>query len=122
MADPPAQPDAPAALPEVTLDEAVADVERGAVLLDVREPQEWDAGHAARAVHLPLGSLEEHLDELEGADRIVVVCRSGGRSAAATQRLVAAGFPAANLVGGMQGWAAAGLAVVATAGGPGTVV
>jgi rhodanese-related sulfurtransferase len=60
--------------------------------------------------------------ELEGSDRIVVICRSGGRSALATEWLSTAGFDAANVVGGMQEWAHAGLAVETDGGGPGQVV
>lgn len=101
---------------------AVAPVlDAGALLLDVREPEEWEAGHAPGARHVPLGQLPDRLAELEGAGRIVVICRSGGRSALATEWLSTAGFDAANLVGGMQEWAHAGRAVVTDDGGPGRV-
>jgi rhodanese-related sulfurtransferase len=101
---------------------AVAPVlEAGAVLLDVREPEEWEAGHAPGATHVPLGQLPDRMGELERSQRIVVICRSGGRSALATEWLAAAGFDAANLVGGMQQWAQAGLAVETEDGGPGRV-
>lgn len=96
----------------------------GAVLLDVREADEWEAGHAPEAVHVPLASLagEHELGALPRDRRIVAVCRSGGRSAAATSALVDAGYDAVNLDGGMRAWAGAGLPVVTDAGGPGTVV
>jgi DMSO/TMAO reductase YedYZ molybdopterin-dependent catalytic subunit len=86
-------------------------VAAGALLLDVREPDEWDAGHAAGAVHLPMGLVHDRHAELPSDRRIVVVCRSGGRSAAVTQALRGAGFDAVNLSGGMCAWSAAGLPV-----------
>jgi len=93
----------------------------GAVLLDVREPEEWDAGHAPVARHVPLGLVPDQMQGWDTGERIVVVCRSGARSALATEWLTTAGFDAANLVGGMQEWAHAGLDVVTDDGGPGRV-
>lgn len=93
----------------------------GAILLDVREPEEWEAGHAPGARHVPLGSLPDRMGELERAERIVVVCRSGHRSGLATEWLSAAGFDAVNLAGGMQAWTAARMAVETDDGGPGRV-
>lgn len=83
-----------------------------AVLLDVREADEWAAGHAAAAVHIPLGSLGERVGELPKAGRIICICRSGGRSGRATEALIGAGYDAVNMTGGMQAWAAAGLPMV----------
>ena len=59
----------------------------GGVLLDVREPEEWEAGHAPGARHVPLGVLPDRMGELERAGPIVVVCRSGHRSGLATEWL-----------------------------------
>ncbi|MGA8851134.1 MAG: rhodanese-like domain-containing protein [Aeromicrobium sp.] len=93
--------------------------ESGAVvLLDVREPEEWQAGHAPGALHIPLGDLDA--DRVAGSD-IVVVCRSGNRSGQAVQRLAASGVPARNMTGGMKAWAADGLPIVTPQGGPGTI-
>lgn len=93
--------------------------EDGALLLDVREPGEWAAGHAPQATHMPLGALDP--DRLP-ADRVVVaVCRSGNRSGAAARRLRSAGVDVRNLAGGMNAWAAAGLPVVRDGGKAGTV-
>lgn len=83
-----------------------------AVLLDVREADEWAAGHAPDAVHIPLGELTERVGELPDADRLLVVCHSGGRSARATAWLVQNGYDAVNVDGGMVDWARAGLPVV----------
>ncbi len=97
-------------------------VRSGAALLDVREQTEWDAGHARAARHVPLGNLEAELSALPRERRLVVVCRSGHRSAQATALLVRAGFKAVNLDGGMRAWAAAGLLVETESAQPGTVV
>jgi rhodanese-related sulfurtransferase len=94
----------------------------GAVLLDVRDGDEWAAGRAPGAVHVPLGMLPRRVGELPRDREVVVVCRSGRRSALATRQLVAAGFDAHNLAGGMRAWARAGLPVVDGRGRPGAVV
>ena len=92
---------------------------QGALLLDVREPAEWAAGHIPGAVHLPLLALEP---SAVPTDRVVVaVCRSGRRSGEAARLLAAAGRDVRNLAGGMQAWAAQGGAVVRDDGTPGSV-
>jgi rhodanese-related sulfurtransferase len=94
----------------------VADLPERAVLLDVRENDEWTAGHAPGAVHVPIGQVAQRLDELAAAfpDRPVhVVCRSGGRSARVTAYLTQAGWDAVNVDGGMRAWAASGRPMVA---------
>jgi|GEM_PF-18262 len=96
-------------------------VDRGAVLLDVREPDEWYAEHAPGAMFIPMGRVRARQHELPRDRQIVVVCRSGGRSAAVTASLRRSGFDAVNLAGGMCAWAAAGLPVV-SGGDPGLVV
>jgi rhodanese-related sulfurtransferase len=83
-----------------------------AVLVDVREIDEWEAGHAPDAIHIPLGELTERIGELPEADRLLVVCHSGVRSARATAWLVQNGYEALNVDGGMVDWARAGLPVV----------
>jgi rhodanese-related sulfurtransferase len=83
-----------------------------AVLLDVREADEWAAGHAPQAVHIPLSELTERVDELPEGRRVLVVCHAGSRSARATAWLVGNGIDALNVDGGMVDWARAGLPVV----------
>jgi rhodanese-related sulfurtransferase len=92
------------------------------VLLDVREPDEWEAGHAADAWFWPLGRLDQVRAELPLQNTIVCICRSGARSAKATELLVSWGFDAVNLEGGMKAWAAAGRPVEKDDGSPGTVI
>jgi rhodanese-related sulfurtransferase len=94
----------------------------GAVLVDVREPDEYEAGHAPGAVLIPIGELEGRVDELANAGDVVCVCRTGARSAAAAEFLRGRGLPARNLTGGMFAWAAEGLPVASSHGGSGTVI
>jgi len=108
-------------IPEVS----AVDAESGAashVLLDVRNADEWEAGHAAGAQWTPLPDLERVRFELPINRRIVCVCRSGARSGRATETLRSWGFDAVNMAGGMQAWAAAGLPVVRSDGSPGEVI
>jgi len=93
-----------------------------AAMLDVREPSEWHAGHVPEALHVPLGELESNLGRLPRDQRLVVICRSGHRSAKATALLSRFGFDAVNLSGGIQAWASAGLPVENDDAMPGTVV
>jgi rhodanese-related sulfurtransferase/glyoxylase-like metal-dependent hydrolase (beta-lactamase superfamily II) len=97
-------------------------IEAGAVLLDVREADEWDAGHAPDAVSIPMGQVHTRQSELPRDRRIVAVCRVGGRSSAIADALIARGFDAANLTGGMRAWTAAGLPVVNERGAAGSVI
>lgn len=84
---------------------AVSRLPEDAVLLDVREDEEWAAGHAPGAVHLSMTTIADRLDEIPEADMLYVVCRSGGRSARVAAYLNANGWDATNVEGGMQTWA-----------------
>ena len=91
-------------------------------LLDVREDDEWTAGHIDGAQHIPLGELAARLDELPKERTIVAVCRSGGRSEAAVNGLRRLGFEAENLEGGVNAWDRAKLPLVDGSGGRGRVI
>ncbi len=83
-----------------------------AVLIDVREDNEFKDGHIIDARHIPLGKLGDHMEELEQFRNqpIVVSCRSGHRSASACARLRKNGFETVyNLKGGIMAWQSAGL-------------
>ena len=102
--------------------EASSRVDGGAVLVDVREPAEWRAGNAPKARHVPLNDLDRRRGELPAGRESITVCRSGNRSARAAGILAADGHTVCNLSGGMRAWSAAGLAVVAKGGRPGSVI
>lgn len=88
---------------------------QGALLLDVREQDEYTALHAAEAKLIPLGQLGARINELESYKNkpIVVVCRSGRRSAKAVSLLQEAGFTqVSNVKGGMTEWEKEGLPIV----------
>jgi rhodanese-related sulfurtransferase len=96
----------------VSVAEAAALRDDGAFVLDVREPDEWAAGHIPGATLIPLGLLASRVGELDRDQRIVVVCRSGNRSAEGRDILLGAGFPSVTSVeGGMTDWASAGLPI-----------
>ncbi len=97
-------------------------VEAGAFLLDVREADEWDAGHAPEATWIPFGEIQDRVGEIPQDTKIVAICRSGGRSRAVTHALVSAGFDAVNIDGGMRAWAVEDYEIVATDGLPGVVI
>jgi rhodanese-related sulfurtransferase len=107
---------------EVGPEQARQLVADGALLLDVREPHEYQAGHAPKAKHVALGVIGHRQAELPKDRTIVAVCRSGRRSDQAATQLRAAGFSVVNLKGGMQAWHQAGLPVVAKGGKPGRVI
>jgi rhodanese-related sulfurtransferase len=91
-------------------------------VVDVRDPNEWEAGHMDGALHIPQDDLAERLGELDPDRPVVTVCRSGSRSARAARYLADQGLEAENLEGGMLAWAEAGLPLSASDGRPGTVV
>ncbi len=83
---------------------------RGEVqLIDVREPSEHDAGRIAGDRLIELGKLATAADAIDRRRPVVFYCRSGARSAMATEAFSSAGFDAHNLTGGLQAWEAAGL-------------
>ncbi len=94
----------PVAVPEVMS----AELPAGVYLLDVREDDEWTAGHAPDAVHVRLGELGARAAELPRNRQVYVICRSGTRSAYAAQALAGAGLTTVNVADGMTGWAVAG--------------
>ena len=108
-------------VPEVTAVDAES-ASAPQILLDVRNADEWEAGHAPNAQWIPLPDLEGARFQLPMNRHIVCVCRSGARSARATESLLSWGFDAANMAGGMKAWAEAGLEVVKDDGTPGEVI
>ncbi|AXT85043.1 rhodanese-like domain-containing protein [Aeromicrobium sp. A1-2] len=104
---------------DVSIARAAELAAEGALMLDVREPDEWQAGHMAGAVHVPLGQLDP--STIPVGTPIVAVCRSGNRSGKAAILLADAGHEVVNMDGGMLAWSEAGLPVVTTEQDPGAM-
>jgi rhodanese-related sulfurtransferase len=109
-------------VPDVAPEDAVGLVEAGALLLDVREPDEWQAGHAPGAVHVPMREIPARVEDFSTDRRIVAICRSGARSRTVAEALVGAGFDVVNVGGGMRAWEAADLPIETDDGSPGSVI
>ena len=105
--------------PQIDVAQAMTMLDQRARLLDVREDDEWDAGHAPNAEHRPLGQVDP--SNYTGGDTIIVVCRSGNRSRKAAVALQGVGVNVYNLDGGMEAWSRAGHPVVRDDGSAGTV-
>lgn len=80
-----------------------------AIVVDVRQPGEWDRGHIKEATHVPLAQLSSRLEQLPRDRAIITVCQGGHRSARAARTLTRAGHDALNLRGGMNAWQRAAL-------------
>jgi rhodanese-related sulfurtransferase len=98
---------------EVTHDDVKRRLDAGQIqVVDVREPEEWDAGRIAGDVrHIPLGALQEQAGTLDPERPVVFSCKSGGRSLWAAQAFRAAGVEAYSMAGGLEAWLEAGLPV-----------
>lgn len=105
----------------VTVDQVDRLITDGAVLLDVREADEWARGHAPQAVHVPLSELGDRLGEVPADRPVLAICHGGGRSGRVTEALTQRGYDVRNVTGGMSAWEQAGLPVVDNEGGPGQV-
>jgi rhodanese-related sulfurtransferase len=95
---------------------AASEVPGDGFLLDVREDDEWRAGHAPDAVHIPLSELNSRAAEVPNDRDIYVICRSGARSAQAVAAFNNAGWASSNVEGGMHAWEAAGRPMVSESG------
>lgn len=85
--------------------------EKRPFVVDVRQPEEYRAGHISGAKLIPLGELSQRLKELPKDKEIVCICASGSRSRSATKTLVREGYDAVNMNGGMMSWSRSGLSV-----------
>ena len=94
----------------------------GLLVLDVRDDDEWAAGHVDGSVHVPLMELDARYAGLPAAEQTLVVCRVGSRSAYATAFLRQHGVAAVNLDGGLAAWERAGRPLVTDGGGAATVI
>jgi molybdopterin/thiamine biosynthesis adenylyltransferase/rhodanese-related sulfurtransferase len=103
-----AEEEAELPVPEITVEDLKARMDRSDkfVLIDVREPYEWDISRIPGAKLIPLGELSSRMSELDTADEIIIHCKVGGRSATAVRHLQKAGFSKLlNVAGGILAWA-----------------
>ena len=106
---------------DLTEPQAVFDRRDEIQILDVREPNEWQAGHVEGSVHLPLNRLMGGGEDLDPGRPVAVVCSVGARSEVGALMLRARGFDAYNVEGGLQRWLAEGYPLVTDDGSPGRV-
>jgi rhodanese-related sulfurtransferase len=109
------------AVPQADIATLPPDIDESVILLDVREDDEWQRGHAPGALHIPMGQIPARIDEIDSAATLYVVCQGGGRSQRVAQYLAQNGFAPVNVSGGMLAWAGAGRPVVTDDGGVGVI-
>lgn len=97
---------------EVDVDRLAAAAAAGAVVIDVRQPEEYVNGHVAGAELMPMGDVVARLDEIPTDEPVYVICQSGGRSLKAVQFLRAHGYDATSVAGGTKAWIESGREVV----------
>lgn len=98
---------------EISVTEAAEKWEEGVFLLDVREPNEWTEGHVPNSTLIPLGELASRVSEVPADQEILVICRSGNRSASGRDILLQAGLTqVTSVAGGIRAWGAEGNPVV----------
>jgi rhodanese-related sulfurtransferase len=102
------QPKGETVATEVTIDDLADAISHGAYVLDVREQEEYDEVHVPGVVLIPLGQLEDRINEVEDGSRVFVICRSGARSLKGADILEANGIDAVSVAGGTLGWVASG--------------
>ncbi|MGW0018316.1 rhodanese-like domain-containing protein [Rhodococcus sp. NPDC003382] len=90
-------------VPTVSVDD-VPEIGDGVVLLDVREADEWDLGHAPGALHIPVAEVPARIEDIDIDAEVYVVCRQGGRSVGVVAYLNNIGFDAFQVNGGMVAW------------------
>ena len=98
----------PPVVPEVDVDELAQLRPTGASLIDVREPDEYEAVHVPGATLIPLGDVMARVDEVPRDEPVYVICATGNRSAKAVQWYRTQGIDARNVAGGTQAWVQSG--------------
>jgi rhodanese-related sulfurtransferase len=107
----------PMDIPEIDVVELSDRRDEGAVIIDVREDDEWLEARVPGAVHIPLGQVVERIDEVPTTGTVYVICGSGPRSARAVEHYRSVGVDAVNVVGGTVAWIGEGLPVDSGPGG-----
>lgn len=98
---------------EIDIDELATRLEAGAVVVDVREADEYEEAHVAGALLVPLSELADRVDDVPADVPVLVICKSGGRSARACEFLAPLGRDVTNVAGGTMAWIQSGRPVVA---------
>jgi rhodanese-related sulfurtransferase len=109
------------AIPQADIATVPPNFDESVILLDVREDDEWQRGHAPGAVHIPMGQIPDRIGEIDSTAALYVVCQGGGRSQRVSQYLAQNGYAPVNVSGGMLAWAGAGRPVVTDDGGVGAI-
>lgn len=109
------------AVPQAEIGEVPTSFGEDVVLLDVREDDEWQRGHAPGAQHIPMGDVPTRMAEIDTDAQLYVICHSGGRSARVAQYLARNGYEPINVSGGMLAWAHAGRPLEAGSGEAGSL-
>jgi rhodanese-related sulfurtransferase len=95
-------------VPEIDIDEFARRREQGAPVIDVRETDEYQAGHVPGATLIPLSTVPDRLADVPAQGEVLVICRTGGRSLRAAEFLTANGVSATNVAGGTLAWIESG--------------
>jgi rhodanese-related sulfurtransferase len=95
-------------VPEIAITELPTVLEEGAVLIDVRRPDEFETFHVPGAVLIPMNEIPRRTGEIPRDQRVYVICQTGSRSAKATEWLNSRGYDTVNVAGGSKAWAEAG--------------
>ena len=95
-------------VPQAAIGDVPSTFDEAVVLLDVREDDEWQRGHAPGAQHIPMGDVPARMAEIDTEAQLYVVCHAGGRSQRVAQYLARNGYEPVNVTGGMLAWAGAG--------------
>jgi rhodanese-related sulfurtransferase len=107
---------------EVEVRQAYDAQQAGALLIDVREPSEWEAGHASGAISLPMSELGTRLNEIPADQQVYFICRTGSRSGYLSDALNQRNYHAVNVIGGSLEWVAEGLPFTTDDGSEPTVI
>lgn len=91
-------------IPEIDIQSAFEAQSAGVILVDVRETEEYEAGHALGALSIPLSELTDRIGELDTSVELNIICKSGKRSAQAAAELNEIGYKATNVMGGSLEW------------------
>ena len=101
------------AINEISANELTSFVENGSLVIDVREPDEYESGHIPSAILVPLSTVLSNTSEFQSGETVYVVCRSGGRSMQACEMLHEVGISnVVNVAGGTMGWISLGNEIV----------